>query len=246
MTNWDQLETRLNDLLKLRVPPLAVVLLEKVADIPGNVWVPEKQYTFCQLTAFARFDQRIVAGTIDNSACAYAKANLGLTDWPKELLSGRQPWVWTRNPEDTIKNVKGLTKIKQTFQAVLVSPLRKSLLQPDVVMVIGNSAQMMRLLNAYTWITGGFIYSKNAGHCGVCSAGVATPYQRGKPHLAIPCSGARTWGRYTDDEIIFGIPGDMIEEITIALEEMKETGEGYPISPQIKSPPREMSKDKRP
>jgi len=90
----------------------------------------------------------------------------------------------------------------------MVSPLEKSPIDPDVILVVGNSAQMMRLILGIIWKKNfdGRLYFSSSAYCGVCGDGIAATYTLNKPHLDVPYYGARSFALFQDDELVMGIP----------------------------------------
>nr|MDO8135498.1 DUF169 domain-containing protein [Candidatus Njordarchaeum guaymaensis] len=224
------LNEKLIRLLRLRASPVAVNLLKTAKEIPSTIKVPSSGYTFCQLVALARLNGGVQAGTADSIVCAFATSVLGMTDFPEDIRTGKRPLRTSRSEEGYAKFVSSLPKIKTgTFEAVITSPLHKAPLDPSIVIVSGTPAQMMRLLNAITWISGERIQFSSTGHAGVCAEGVAAPYLAKRPQLGIPCMGGRMFGLHQDDEMLIGIPGEQLEGIVKAVEETEKAGLTFPV-----------------
>jgi len=230
ITDKNVLSEKLIRLLRLRAFPVSVNLLKSTQGIPRTVKIPTSGYTFCQLVALARLNGGAQAGTVDSIVCAFATSVLGMTDFPEDIRTGKRPLRISRSEENYEKFVTSLPKIKTgTFEAVITSPLHKTPLDPTIVIVSGTPAQMMRILNAITWISGERIQFSSTGHAGVCAEGVAAPYLAGKPQLGIPCMGGRMFGLHQDDEMLMGIPGDQLEGIVKAVEETEKAGLTFPV-----------------
>jgi uncharacterized protein (DUF169 family) len=232
------LNEKLTRILRLRTSPVAVNLLKSTKEIPSNVKIPKVGYTFCQLTALARLNGAIQAGTKDTIGCSHAKSALGMTDFPPDIKTGKILRA-SRTDEGAVRFVETLPKIRTgTYEAVMTSPLEKVQVDPDVVIVSGTPAQIMTLLNAITWINGERTSSSLTGHAAVCSEGVAATLLARKPQIGIPCIGARMYGLYQDDEMLMGIPGDQLVGIVDSLDEIGQVGMGIPV-PGWLAPPRE-------
>ena len=98
--------------------------------------------------------------------------------------------------------------------------------EPDVVVIYGNVAQMLRIVNGYLYNTGNRLEISASGDAGLCSDTVAIPMITGKPHLAIPCNGGRLMSLPNQTEMACGIPFEEVEHI---LEGMRFTGKNVPV-----------------
>ena len=113
-------------------------------------------------------------------------------------------------------------------EAVVLAPLAAGKFEPDVVLIYGNPAQMMLLMNGlqfkdYERFNFFFIGE------GDCADGLAQCYTTGKPALAIPCFGERRFGGVTDDEMVIALSPEMIEKAVAGLQALWERGLRYPI-----------------
>jgi len=99
---------------------------------------------------------------------------------------------------------------------------------PDTVLVYGNSAQVLRLLNAALYKRGGSISSDFSGR-GDCTDIVIKGKKTGEPQVILPCYGDRIFGMTADDEMAFTFPFERGEEIVEGLEKTHAGGVRYPV-----------------
>jgi len=235
LVNWSEVSRDLTKILKLKCYPVAVKLFSKLEDVPKEARKPRDKITVCQFVSLAKNYGWILSGTAENIVCAYGASNLGLATLPEDMKSGeRAVKVYAEDIETTRKIAEKVPKIETgKFSAFMVSPLEKSPTDPDVILVPGNSAQMMRLILGITWKKefDGRLYFSSAAHCGVCGDGIAAVYTLNKPHLGIPCYGARSFALFQDDELVMGIPAGVVEAVLEGLRKTHEVYMGYPITP---------------
>lgn len=101
------------------------------------------------------------------------------------------------------------------------------------VIIYGNSAQMMRLIQAELWASGGEFKMASSGDAGLCSRGIAQIVNTGKPTMEIPCVGDRRFAATQDTEIIFAFPAEQASKIIDGLAATHRAGSRYPIPPQM-------------
>ncbi|HEY8348148.1 MAG TPA: DUF169 domain-containing protein [Symbiobacteriaceae bacterium] len=113
-------------------------------------------------------------------------------------------------------------------RVVVVAPLERCTFQPETLLVYGNSAQVMRLVTAALWKTGGAITSTTSGRAD-CADIVIRTAQEGKPQFILPCLGDRIFGQTQDTEMAFTTPWNRVPELLEGLEGTHRGGVRYPI-----------------
>lgn len=115
------------------------------------------------------------------------------------------------------------------YKGIVFLPFELGRISPDLVMVFGNSAQMMRLIHAATREKGHSLTSVFSGRFGACNEGILQTFKTKQPQLVIPGNGGRVWGMAQDDEFIFTMPAERLEDICEGLEMTHQAGVRYPI-----------------
>jgi uncharacterized protein (DUF169 family) len=114
-------------------------------------------------------------------------------------------------------------------EAVVLAPLAAGKFEPDVVLIYGNPAQMMYLMNGLQFKDYERFQVFFIGE-GSCADGLAQCYTTGKPALAIPCMGERAFGAVSDDEMVMALPPGMTAKVVEGMQALKSRGIGYPVS----------------
>jgi uncharacterized protein (DUF169 family) len=107
--------------------------------------------------------------------------------------------------------------------------------KPDLVLIWGNSAQIMRIVQGYLWKRGGRI-SMTTFCDGVCADTISNAILTNDLQIAFPCLGDRRYGMAKDSDLIASIPFNMVNEIIYGMEETHKTGTRYPIPFQLATP----------
>lgn len=223
-------------ILRLRTLPVGVKLFEKRENLPANCEILDQPYTFCQFVTLARVYGRTLGVINENLVCAVAKAFLGFADFPKDLAQ-RFAYVRTSTAEAFEKILQSGLRLKPNqTQAALVAPLEEIPINPDVVLLFGDGAQMTRLIYSATYETGERLNINTAAECGTCGEGVAAAFIKDKPTVSFPCYGTRRFALAEDNELIFSFPYKYSQEILRALNITHKGGFKYPILRQISSP----------
>jgi uncharacterized protein (DUF169 family) len=111
-----------------------------------------------------------------------------------------------------------ITRVDEDYVATMYAPLEKASFRPDVVVIIGNPKQMLRIAKANIHGLGGRNYADFSGIQSVCADAVAEVYMTGEPNFTLGCMGSRKNAKITDEEMIVGIPAEKVTEIVNALE----------------------------
>jgi uncharacterized protein (DUF169 family) len=116
------------------------------------------------------------------------------------------------------------------YSALLLAPLGRTAVEPDSVVIYGNPAQVMRLVQAWVYRSG----ERVPGHFGgkvECSEYLVAPFKTGAPRVAIPGMGDRIFSMTQDDEMVFGLPGKGLAALVQGLREAgSKIGARYPVT----------------
>lgn len=239
MSKWTNFTDRLIHLLRIKTSPVAVKIFRKGEDIPTNIRHPTEPLTFCQFTYISRVHKEPLLGTFSDIICAYAQSFLGFADFPEDLYEGKRSAGRRTETAEAYKRIlSDMPKIESgTTEAVLTAPLERTPVAPDVILLYVTPGQITPLLHAATWKTGERVTVRTAAEAGTCGEGVASAYIMKRPIVAFPCSGTRRYGQVEDEELIFALPGFMMDEFMDWLEKVCERSP-YPVKRQIEFTPR--------
>lgn len=107
--------------------------------------------------------------------------------------------------------------------SILVGPLGRVDFDPDVVLVYGSPAQIVRMVQGALFKEGGAVESRFSGRC-ACAQEFVYPFFSGKCNVIIPAQGERLFAMTTDDELVFSIPRGQLENVVEGLEVTHKRG----------------------
>jgi dephospho-CoA kinase len=231
--DWGKLVRRMELLMRLKSFPVAFKLLEKkeaLAEVPLLRRMNHK-VTLCQLITIVRTYDWTVGADLDDFISPMCPSIIGLTALPEVVRDGTfRSIVWTKTREDGRKFENSIPRLPAgKYQAAALAPLVYNPFDPDIVLIYGNPAQMILLINALQFED----YEVMEFYCvgeSSCSDVIARCYLRGKPSLSIPCYGERRYGHAQDDELVMALPAGMMEKALRGLEALYKRGIRYPIS----------------
>ena len=231
-TDWAGLSDKIDRLLRLKASPVAYKRLEKAAELEEipEVMPLDRHASFCQVPAMVRTMGLTISATRDNfgGRCAringLAESSQEQVDWEAESFANS----WFANVAEARKQMAAYPTVPPG-EAVVLAPLAAGKFEPEVILIYGNPAQMMLLMNGLQFKDYERFQFFFIGE-GSCADGLAQCYTTGKPALAIPCLGERAFGAVTEDEMVMALPPKMLAKAIEGLEALKARGVGYPIS----------------
>jgi uncharacterized protein (DUF169 family) len=228
MKELKKIVEKLTSILRLQSYPIGVKLFEKAADVPPNFIKPKHKVNACQLAALARQHGLTVTGGAVDMVCIAGAVLLGLMKMPERLGSGELCESYHASRQAAKKKMEFVPCIDNVYEAIGFFPLGKNVLEPDVVLIYGNSAQMMRLIHASLYHNGKPLDFTTIGEF-ACAYSIAYPLTKGAPHITIPCYGERKYAQIADDQLIFSFPYRFLGTIIEGLVNTHEKGVKLPI-----------------
>ena len=234
--SFETLAKVLDKTIKPATQAVAVSLLKE--GIPDNVKVKvrNKDISICQQIAYSRMYGWSTYITSDNSHCVLGAACAGLVKAPERVLSGEVNLGVYQKDEAAAKAMQQqMPRIDDKIKGVLTYPLTRPVedYEADLVVLYINTAQAMRMIQAFLYHEGGELAFKTSGDAGVCSRGVAECYLEQKPVVEIPCLGDRRFAMAQDHEVITAFPISYANKVAEGLEATHKAGIRYPIPFQL-------------
>jgi uncharacterized protein (DUF169 family) len=220
-------------MLRLRTFVLGLQFFEKAEEIEKieKVKRPDGARTLCQVLTMARTYGWTIGMTLENfihnSTCP---AILGLYDRPDFMRDGSYKGaIWFENKKDAKKYEDSMPVIPSgKFNGLAIGPVTSGRLDPEMIVIYGNPAQMILVINGLQWKD----YERMTFHCigeSSCADAIAQCYLSGKASLTIPSYGERRFGHVQDDELVIAMPPAALTKAAIGLGHLAKRGVRYPI-----------------
>ena len=228
------MDTALTEHVRPATFPVAVRLTFPGEALPPKTRRPARdlsvQVTICQGIAFSRRYGWVMAVGADDLSCPLAAAVFGFKPMLDYMATGHACYqMYTQSLEAGAATEAAVEMLPyRRFETVLSAPLHRAAFEPDVVVVYGNAAQVMRLTVAALWREGGRLTSSFSGRID-CSDEIIVPLRSQKPEVILPCYGDRVFAQTQDHEMAFSFPWSWAERIVDGLEGTHHGGVRYPI-----------------
>lgn len=234
MVSLAKIDETMSTYIKHQTYPLAVKMLSSEDEVPQDAKRPLKDFgasfTLCQAIGLCRRENLTVVLDKESQSCPIALAGLGFVK-PDEYLSGKYPLAPMNRPaEAQRKAAESMPRFDfGKFRYILISSILTAGFDPDAIILYGRSAQIMRMIQAAVFQTGGALTSKASG-AGGCLLPVVATILEGDCKYTIPGNGERRLGLVADDEVVFAMPKSRFEEVMNGLKLSHEGRQTYPIN----------------
>ncbi len=218
--NYAEAAEILKKLLNLKGSPVAIKFAMNKDEIPAGMEELDKTIRHCSMVNLARNEGRIFYATAGKHECNGGAWALGLREITPTLKSGDFYFKLGKYNsaaacKRTIDKVPHLGT-GDTY-ATLYAPLEKTPFTPNVIMIVTNPRNMLKLSQSALFTLGGRIHAEFSGIQSVCSDATAQTYLTGRPNFSLGCDGSRKFSGIADDEMVMGFPAEMLSEIITAL-----------------------------
>ena len=248
MPDWIEAAQALNRLIRPLTFPVAVKLVKSVADFPEKARRPFKEMGFktniCVGLTLTRKYGWTVGMTAEDNACPIAAYTYGWSESEPQTKNDLMEFMKVMNyvsndnaARTTMEAVASVKVNKGAYAGVVFSPLERTKIEPDLVMVFCNAAQAMRLVHGATQETGISVQSLFSGRGGTCTEGILQTFKTGEPKVVLPGNGDRVWAMVQDNELAFTIPVSLLDSVIKGLEATHERGIRYPIPVVVRHEP---------
>ncbi len=218
-----RISERLTSFLKLKSSPVGFKFFKSEHDLALER--PKFKMPVCQIIGNARWNKKVLGATADDMLCHYGAACIGLMDKPEWLKTGEFyiELKVTEDPEVAKAIADGIPKIEKKVEAFAVGPLESITFNPDLVIIYGDTEQIMRLI---TTTCGALkiprLTMSVLGDTGICGDGIPQAFNTKKPVVFVPCIGDRAYANVTASELAMVFPASVVNEELVDHVEMMD------------------------
>lgn len=239
MIKFTEINEKLNQYLRLSTFPVAVRVLEAGEEIISDGMVQKSRgmpMPVCQgISLSRRYGWKVLLRAEDMS-CPFGAITLGFVPPKPEFLSGSiEAPYWVGTKEARAKIARNMPKLEcGKYRSIISAPLAMAEFDPHLVIIYGNPAQMMRLVQSSIYLTGEPVVSSSYGAVG-CSSYISKTILTAECQFILSGAGDRIFAATQDDEACFSIPMSRMERVLKGLEETHRGGMRYPTPTNLKS-----------
>src|SRR5690625_174428 len=235
-----ELMSRLEYMLKLRVPPVGMKLLESASTLERVMRLrrPKHVHTTDQIVAQAARLGWTVGITADDLVGDQCRSVIGLGGQDAEWFSGEQmAGVWYATVEDAARHQRAMDIVPAgKYQALLVAPVVKWPrfagvidTEPDTVLFYATPGAMIYFINGLQW-SGYEKFDWSVVGESSCADSWGRALKTGKPSLSIPCFAERRYGGVLDDEMLMALRIPDVVKAINGMMALAKNGFRYPFA----------------
>jgi uncharacterized protein (DUF169 family) len=234
MTDLKKVDQELTNYIRPLTFPLAVKMLKSAQEVPDKTRRPfrdmKKRVAICQGIGMARKLGWAVAMGAEDMQCSLGAAPFGFFKNIEFYNQGNlAAGMFTASKEAGKKEEDLVDRFDYgEYSHLLVAPLGRAAFEPDLLLIYGNPAQVMRLIQGTLYQEGGAVYSSSMGRLG-CAA-IITVMKKNECRYLVPGNGDRMFGMAQDSEMSFMIPASKIDMVVNGLAMTHKVGIRYPIT----------------
>jgi uncharacterized protein (DUF169 family) len=239
MATMKELNEALMQFIRPATFPLAIKMMESEEGLPERTRRPKKDMglvmPLCQAVGMARKYGWTLALGNEDQLCPMGALTLGYEPPKETWLDGTfAEGPTTQEKEARAKSAQALRRFDYgKYKMVLMAPINRAAFDPDLVVMYANSAQVMRMVQASTFESGGHLTSTASG--GVdCSEIITQTMQTDQCQFILPCNGDRVFGMTQDHEMAFTMPASKIDTTIRGLKLTYDMGQRYPVPTYVR------------
>lgn len=180
----------------------------------------KNKLNYCVMVRTAMAGKALKA-TGDNLACLAGARAIGLKDLDGYHKSGRNgKRLGLYHDMCTAKSVReGMSYCDHQAYGIMVKPLDEYDQEPDVVIMVSNPYNVMRIVQGYSYYYGLQANFKMSGNQAICSEATAYPYLSNDINVSMLCIGTRHRAGWSDDELAVAFPYNRFAKISTGVME---------------------------
>jgi len=175
--------------LGIRDNVVGVKLFKSEDEIPKDLDPIERPFRYCSMIQNARLEGTSFLARADYHECKGGAAGLGLMECPENIASGSLYFDKLHKCETKDVGASIAANMPRllagTTVATYVAPLSKMVMNPDVVIFVGNPLQARRIVQAVMFTKGGRANFNTAGIQSFCVDATSSPYLKGEDERLI-------------------------------------------------------------
>jgi len=180
---------------------------------------PKSPISYCQAVRAATAGNGLKF-TKELSGCAGSSRALGFVPPNEDYYTGESSYKMGLYTDiDIAKQVANQVCIcSRPLYGIVVRPLERFESEPDVVLMIANTREAMRVMQAYTCVYGVQQEFNITGNQAICMECTAYPLIKNCINISMLCSGTRYKAQWKDGEVAIGFPYALLKGIVSGLQ----------------------------
>lgn len=235
MTDLTKMNEALNLYIRPQSFPVAVRMVSAGEEVPEKARQPVRDLGMpvpvCQGVALTRRYGWVMAMGKEDMLCPIGAVAMGLVPPKRKFLDGSIPVPnWLVDQEVRAKMAQSMPRFEYgKYTHLICAPLARADFEPQAIIIYGNPAQIMRLIQGVACKTGELVTSVSFGG-GACGSYITKTILTDQCQFVLPGGGDRVFALTQDHELAFSMPLSKVEATIKGLEATHEAGMRYPVT----------------
>ncbi|TDO90114.1 uncharacterized protein (DUF169 family) [Halanaerobium saccharolyticum] len=204
--NYSRIVTKINSVLEMKRKLVGVrFIFNEEGFAETNAPQPKSKMSYCRMVRKASTGGKMKVN-FDNFGCFAGARALGIVEVDKGYAAGLYyDGCGLYQDLPTAKEATNNISIcNHSAYGLEIKPLAEFDIDPQIIIIITNPFNAMRLVQGYTYNYGPYSAFKMMGNQAICSECTAYPYETNNISFSLLCAGARRNG-FEKDEVGIGI-----------------------------------------
>lgn len=209
----------LKETINLKTEPVAITFLftkEEYDTYP--IEETKNGMTYCLMIKQSVMHNKGLKSRLEHHKCNGGTTALALEPSTEHIESGREYFSYHLYSSVAVarrmrSGIKSLHREPVSTYGVAIVPLKECKQKPDVIIMVTNAFQTMRLLQGYEYETGIKPTIDMGAMQGLCSELTVSPYLTGEMNVSVMCPSTRMLCKWSENDMGVGIPFELFEKI---------------------------------
>lgn len=210
---------KLKEVINLNREPVAITLLyteKDYEDYPITEMTGAMPY--CVMVKHVMLNNIGIKCKLIHHKCDGATTAFKLEDSTERIESGQEYFSYKLYSTLSVarrmrENIKSLHRMQSSTYGLSIVPLSKCERTPDVIIIMTNALQSMRLVQGYEYFTGKKPVIDMGAMQGMCSEVTVSPYITGEMNVSVLCPSTRMLCKWSENDMAVGIPYELYESV---------------------------------
>ena len=217
----------LRDVIHLTREPVGITFLfNKEAYDNYPVEETKAAMAYCVMVKQAALYNKGIKCRLEHHRCDGATTAFALEESTQEIESGEVYFSYKLYSSLSVARrfraaIKSLHRMPVSTYGMAIVPLKDCVHTPDVIIMVTNVWQSMRMIQGYDYFTGKKPAIDMGAMQGFCSELTVSPYLTGEMNVSVLCPSTRMLCKWSEDDMAVGIPFELFEMITEGVEATK-------------------------
>lgn len=174
---------------------------------------------YCVMVKHAAVAGKGIKCRLEHHRCDGATTAFALEPSTEKIESGKEYFSYKLYSTLAVarrmrESIKSLHRMPVSTYGIAIVPLKDCQSTPDVVIIIANPLQAMRMVQGYEYFTGRKPAIDMGAMQAMCSEITVSPYLTGEMNVSVLCPSTRMLCKWSENDMAVGIPFELFEMIS--------------------------------